>query len=57
MKAKISVIGLMATSIIASSAMAFDGQRQGSVLGGAIGFAPVASWSGDPVPSYVIGDL
>lgn len=37
--------------LIACSAMAFNGERRGFVLGGGLGFAPMASWSYDYGPA------
>lgn len=36
--------------LIAGSAMAFNGERKGFVLGGGLGFAPVSRWSVDMSP-------
>jgi hypothetical protein len=40
----LSVIGLL---LFAHSASGFDGERKGFVLGGGLGFAPVAEWTRD----------
>jgi len=45
-----SVIAAVVLFLAVGSASAFDGQRKGFMLGGGIGFAPVASWDGEPVP-------
>jgi len=47
MKLRISVMGLAVVMLLASSAMAFDGQRKGFVLGGGLGLAPAATWKAD----------
>jgi len=40
-------VTLLFVSITATSALPFDGQRKGFVLGGGLGFAPVMKWSAD----------
>lgn len=45
------VIATVIILLAVGSVSAFDGQRKGFVLGGGLGFAPVASWDGEPVPA------
>ena len=42
-----SVIVLITCLLLAGTALGFDGQRKGFVLGGGLGFAPVAHWEVD----------
>lgn len=47
MRIKCGVIVLSVVLLMASTAMAFDGQRKGFVLGGGLGLSPVGSWKSD----------
>jgi hypothetical protein len=42
-----AVFGAVLVLLVATGARAFDGQRKGFVLGGGVGFAPLASWQAD----------
>jgi len=41
------IAAMLVTSVLASSALGFDGQRKGFVLGGGAGIVPAAHWSVD----------
>lgn len=44
---RIGVLAIIAGLLLISSAQAFDGDRKGFVLGGGLGFSPVAHWDAD----------
>ena len=47
---KIVIVIISALVLTAVSVSAFDGNRKGFVLGGGLGFAPVAKWNANPGP-------